>query len=151
MVGRGERVREALVRGHEAGAQALCQREIHQVVDRSIKRNGEPYGVCAKRLVGVPPNWHVLDGGDKLWASATLNLAEAHLPPNRVGYFGGEEARDVEFLPTEEEIACVSRILLYNEPLDRDTRIDHQSHCRSVSVVAVFADELLGGGLGTPL
>ena len=42
MAGRGERVREALIRGHEAGAKALCQREIHQVVDRSIKRNGEP-------------------------------------------------------------------------------------------------------------
>ena len=141
MVGRGERVREALVRSHEAGTKALCQREIHQVVDRSIKRNGQPYGICAKRLVGVPPNRHVLDGGDKLGAGAPINLTEAYLSPNRVGYFGSEEARDMEFLPTVEEVACVCRVFLDNEPLDRDTRVDHQSHCRSVSVIAVFADQ----------
>ena len=151
MVSRGERVHEALVRGHEAGTQALSQREIHQVVDRPIKRNGEPYGVCAKRLVGVPPNRHVLNGGDKLRASATLNLAEAYLSPNRIGYFGSEEARDMEFLPILEEIACVSRVLLNDKPFDRDARVDHQSHCRSVSVIAVFADQLLGGSLGAPL
>ena len=151
MVSRGERVREALVRGHEAGTQALSQREIHQVVDRSIKRNGEPYGICAKRLVGVPPNRHVLDGGDKLGTSAPLNLAEAYLSPNRIGYFGCEEARDMEFLPTVDEVACVCRVLLDDQPFDRDARVDHQSHCRSVSVVAVFAYQLLGGSLGAPL
>ena len=54
----------------------------------------------------------------------------------------------MEFLAVVNEVACVSRVLLDDKPLDCDARVYHQSHGQSVSVIAVFADQQLGGSLG---
>ena len=64
--------------------------------------------IGAERLVGVPTDRHVLHGGDELGASVAVNLAESDFPPNRVGYFRGEESRGVKFLPPFDETTCVS-------------------------------------------
>ena len=49
-----------------------------------------------------------------------------------------------------QEVARIVRPFLDDKPFDRDTRVYHHSHRRSVPVVAVFADQKLGGSLGSP-
>ena len=98
----------------------------------------------------MPTNRHVGHGGKQLVGRAAVNLVEPDLAPDRIGYFGDKQPGGMEFLVVEKA-AGVSRVLLDDQPFDRDARVDYQSHCRSVSMVAVFADQKLGGSLGAPL
>ena len=56
MIGHLKRVHEALLGSHHAGTKTLRQREVHQVVHRSVVGNGEPDGVGADGLVRIPSN-----------------------------------------------------------------------------------------------
>ena len=90
MVGHRKRVHEALVGRYDAGAKALCQCKVHEVVDRSVVRNGEPNGVGADGLVRVPLDRHVGHGGKQLAGCPAVNLVEPDLAPNRVSHFGSK-------------------------------------------------------------
>ena len=85
MLGRSHRIREAHIRRHQRGADAMSERQINAIVDRSIERERKANRIRTDALVIGPAERHFRNGSSQRPGLASPNLAQPGLAPQSIG------------------------------------------------------------------